>query len=1677
MVKSVGLAAAIGWMLASGVATAQELAWSARPDFDEAGTLLFRFDGDVTAEGSPDGAPLPEAKISYAPGRFGQAATLGQGGLRLPAEWNPLFDPNRGTIEFYFKADDLRWFWQSHSFFGNNMNFCQPGNFGLWYWGEFAALRLDLHLPGDCGYLTCQMPEDTEWHHFAVTWDCDSGIRMYVDGRLASAREKTWTGMWIPREAMTLVVGDSLGDAAIDELRISKAARPDPQRPRVVWSADRGEPTVRDGQTVMPVTVTFRNLSEIDRKVDARIAIVDYFQIERATGSLTETIPPGQERSVSFDVPTDDAGPYVKVGLKGTVEQREPTDLADERLVFVDTRTGPRLRFDMNGTWEICDGDPMNVTPPTEATWTTVELPHRDGSWGTTHTKWYRKRFTLPQAMAGKTVELKLSGVRFRADVFLNGQPLGGYDTDQMPQTVDLTETAKISHENELLIAVTDWINQVQPELKEAYAKVAINNSGPGGKPFIRPHGSGVSPAGIIDPIAIVATDPVAIETCYVTPSVREKSLTVKTTIVNRTAEPREVRLTHRMIDKGELVLEGPEQMLTVEPGRSEVTQTIAADLSKLTLWWPGQPYLYRLRSELRDADTLRDRLDTRFGFREFRPDGAVFRINGVAIRPGLGANMPYGFPGFDSQVRGWYETRRYFEDLLDFNIDLVRFHSEPFAILMYDAADEAGLMIASEAIMSSIPCAYNWPDERLWQTLAEYYPRWVFREFNHPSLVVRSMENELGYYMPESGPHTAVGSEQDVRRTRDGMRELGRLVQRLDPSRPIMYDGSGPVFYDVADIYNVHYPGLPGGEKLFPVTSRWISMRLDSYIAKDWLWDRAKPLVVGECDCCLGVTPGPCAAIAGDAVYVRDWHDVAQMTNWPMTVEGQRIDGVSAAYPWTPIWPRTLPFDEATPKLKQYKELIAPLTTLIHQHRRGYFGGREIIRTLTTIDDSLSPQEMTVRWRLSMLDGQTIQEGSSIVSLEPTQMKRTQVTLNLPAVTAPTKAEFVVETLTDGVVRHTSRREFEIFPDDSPTLTLSARFGHVGMDTAVFDRLGVAVKTVEGDLSDLDVLLIDGNAETLPFSPESLDEFIANGGRVVVFGGDQTPAYLPVQPELVKAGKDLQRTSDVDENTLETLPNPGSSATIIFPRRPEHPLLTGLTEDRLRFWREDHLTALMTYEKPTHFSTRTIADCGGGFKDAALLEVAHGNGLIVLNQMATVELFDDQPAARMLLTNLLNYVDAYRGVGAKPLGVVADAKSMTMTFLRSLGVEAYPILGRLGEIADLSTYGALIVEADETALNELNANREALTRFVESGGVVWLHRPTSQHTDLLNSLLPVPVQIRSLTLNRPIRMAARGLAAGVTNESVYWATGRPPYTSPVDPRVAKHYIDAAEGDAVELLADPPVIAAISAGRGSWLIDEVDWENEFKERKAAQSYVRPILANLGLQIRPRDEAAPTLDLGFHPVDIASLCNSGLTGGIWGGSAMGMHKLPTGSQRFGGVEYQIVDPNANNGLACASLYAADHNPQGVREIAIPLDTRAACVNLLVTSLWTNPLSVGTKVANIEITYADGAVAIADVRYGPDVEDWCRTDRTPEVLHPAVVWVGPEFPHPGLYQYVWNNPRPDQAIRRIVLRPANESGFLALFAVTTQDQPSPDQATEWVPGLPVPENQEKSKAEGQ
>ena len=130
---------------------------------------------------------------------------------------------------------------------------------------------------------------------------------------------------------------------------------------------------------------------------------------------------------------------------------------------WMDAYPRPRLRRDgymiLNGAWDFAlsragepDKYPLTVSVPfaMEAPLSGVGLRHAPGD-----TLWYRRRFDLPPAFAGKRVLLHCGGVDQQGTVTLNGRPAGTLSF--LTPTLDITDL--ILKSNTLVIAVTDDLN------------------------------------------------------------------------------------------------------------------------------------------------------------------------------------------------------------------------------------------------------------------------------------------------------------------------------------------------------------------------------------------------------------------------------------------------------------------------------------------------------------------------------------------------------------------------------------------------------------------------------------------------------------------------------------------------------------------------------------------------------------------------------------------------------------------------------------------------------------------------------------------------------------------------------------------------------------------------------------------------------------------------------------------------------------------------------------------------------------------------------------------------------------------------------------------------------------------------------------------------------------------
>ena len=115
------------------------------------------------------------------------------------------------------------------------------GNMRLWVWNNY--LRFDVCAP-TIGDVRTHLPlwQAKEPRHIAITWNCQNGIALYVNGRKVASKD----GQWLPKKSLgTFAIGSSdvgggtdgvagqivgiqIFDQALEDFRIEKAATSKP---------------------------------------------------------------------------------------------------------------------------------------------------------------------------------------------------------------------------------------------------------------------------------------------------------------------------------------------------------------------------------------------------------------------------------------------------------------------------------------------------------------------------------------------------------------------------------------------------------------------------------------------------------------------------------------------------------------------------------------------------------------------------------------------------------------------------------------------------------------------------------------------------------------------------------------------------------------------------------------------------------------------------------------------------------------------------------------------------------------------------------------------------------------------------------------------------------------------------------------------------------------------------------------------------------------------------------------------------------------------------------------------------------------------------------------------------------------------------------------------------------
>jgi exo-1,4-beta-D-glucosaminidase len=314
---------------------------------------------------------------------------------------------------------------------------------------------------------------------------------------------------------------------------------------------------------------------------------------------------------------------------------------------------------------------------------------------------WYRTEFTVPSGFDGERVWLRLEGVNYRAQIWLNGRRIadeksivGTFRTFEL----DVTEDVTACQTN--VLAVEVWA-QRHDELGWNWVDW---NPFPPDKDM-----------GLWRPVVVETSGPVRLRHPYVHPRLPASThaeLTVAVDAINATSDERTVTLAGQIEDRTFT------QTITLAPSETRTVTFAPADFPALAidgprLWWPaqlGSPELYSLALSATVDGAVSDRATTTFGIREvtseLRSDNTrLFSINGKPILV-RGA-------GFAPDMFLRWPDQRIDDELAyvaDMHLNAVRLEGKLGIDRLYDDCDRAGILV--------IPgwcCCDHWEDWSNW--------------------------------------------------------------------------------------------------------------------------------------------------------------------------------------------------------------------------------------------------------------------------------------------------------------------------------------------------------------------------------------------------------------------------------------------------------------------------------------------------------------------------------------------------------------------------------------------------------------------------------------------------------------------------------------------------------------------------------------------------------------------------------------------------------------------------------------------------------------------------------------------------------------------------------------------------------------------------------------------------
>ena len=368
--------------------------------------------------------------------------------------------------------------------------------------------------------------------------------------------------------------------------------------------------------------------------------------------------------------------------------------------------TDKQMMRSLNGVWQlkVIEGiADTPVVPAQDNSWGTIPVP---GCWeaygyckpsydkANPLTGYYRTDFTVPAEWRGQRVVLRLDGVLYGYDLWINGKFAGSWRSGY----------------NTALFDITPYINKKSSK-QELAMKVITKFPG---SDF--DYNDDWAPSGIFRDVTLMAVPETHLSDLTITTK-NTGEVSVKTDIANA--------------DKHTSV---KNEILDAEGNVVGTTKVVNPHL-----WTAETPYLYTLRTTLMRKGNVLQTFCHRFGFRELTIEGNVLKLNGQPIK--MRGVTSHSTDPVTVKVIDEASILRDMKLMKEASVNYIRTSHYPREPRFYELADSLGFYVIDE-----VPFGFGdklLSDSSYYPVLQQRAQATIRRDKNHPSVMIWSLGNE----------------------------------------------------------------------------------------------------------------------------------------------------------------------------------------------------------------------------------------------------------------------------------------------------------------------------------------------------------------------------------------------------------------------------------------------------------------------------------------------------------------------------------------------------------------------------------------------------------------------------------------------------------------------------------------------------------------------------------------------------------------------------------------------------------------------------------------------------------------------------------------------------------------------------------------------------------------------